>query len=171
MTTYGELSHTQAKALAAFVNALRPDWDKPGIEDALGRARRRADAPTLAIAAIRAATSAKNRTPAVIGMDGEHWRTPVPARVPHYAPKPSEECDRHPGQYADACSGCAADRLVGDELAARRRTTDRATAADRLTELRAVHSETKRGLCSHGVPFVNCKRDHDEQLHPEGAPT
>ena len=32
------------------------------------------------------------------------------------APKKSEECAEHPGQYASACAGCAADRLAEGEL-------------------------------------------------------
>lgn len=90
---FGQLTHDQAKAAAKCINALRPDWDVPGIIDALGRARGRGDAPTVVMAAIRAATAPSNRTPAVIWLDGAHWRAPEPARPERRpAPKPHELC-------------------------------------------------------------------------------
>jgi hypothetical protein len=67
------LGHDQAKALAAFINTLRPDWDKPGILHYVGAARFRGDTAGVSIAAIRAALDPNNRTPAVIAMDGRHW--------------------------------------------------------------------------------------------------
>lgn len=74
-----EMTHQEASDLATLVEKLRrrlpgDPWHKPGIEDALARARHRASAPDLACAAIRAAEIPTNRTPAVIGMDGPHWR-------------------------------------------------------------------------------------------------
>jgi hypothetical protein len=95
------LSHEQAKALAGFINTLRPDWDKPGIIHALGEARFRGDSAGVAIAAIRAATTAAVRTPAVIAMDGKHWdhedtHTPVSGkRVDHVC----ERCGKWPESH------------------------------------------------------------------------
>lgn len=70
----GELTHKQATTLAAFLHELRGDWDRPGIIAELGKARAMAPASDLAIAAVRAASDPNNRTPAVIGMEGAHWR-------------------------------------------------------------------------------------------------
>ena len=59
-------------ALAYIVNAIRPEWDRPGIERVLNRAA--TDFPALAHAAIvAAATRADQRTPSVITMTGPHW--------------------------------------------------------------------------------------------------
>jgi hypothetical protein len=74
MMSIQPMSHQQATTLAAFVHTLRPDWDVPGIVAALGQVRDRAVAGEVAVAAIRAATDHGNRTPAVIAMDGKHWR-------------------------------------------------------------------------------------------------
>lgn len=74
-----EMTKDEATELARFVAKIRErvpggTWHRAGIEDALGQARHRAPAPDLACAAIRAAVSPSNRTPAIIGMDGPHWR-------------------------------------------------------------------------------------------------
>lgn len=94
-----EMTKDEAAALAGFIELLRrrlpgDTWHKPGIEDALGRARKRADAPDLAHAAIAAACRPENRTPAIIGMDGPHWRESV-------KPPRSEQLDN-----AGRCSVC-----------------------------------------------------------------
>lgn len=102
MTSF-PISHDQAKHLAAFLNSIRGDWDKPGILDALAKARDRADVHDLAIAAIRASLNAKARTPAVIGMDGAHWREPEPQEQPTVSRlnpgTPQHDCHR------DGCRG------------------------------------------------------------------
>lgn len=91
-----EMNQHEAAALAGFLEKLRKrvpgdPWHKPGIENALGNARHRAQAPDLAMAAIAACIEPTNRTPAVIGMDGAHWREaskpPRPAKV-----EPNERC-------------------------------------------------------------------------------
>lgn len=97
------MTKDEAADLARFIERIRrrlpgDTWHKPGIEDALGRARDRAPAPDLAIAAIRAAENPLNRTPAIIGMDGPHWRE---ATTP---PRP-EQVDR-----GDRCSICSLHR-------------------------------------------------------------
>jgi hypothetical protein len=90
----------QADAIAVLVHQLRPDWDIRGVMAALADCQDR-DAATVAIAAVRAATTASNRTPAVIAMEGPHWgdgpaehtterRTSRPEQLPLNA-----LCDRH----------------------------------------------------------------------------
>ena len=68
------------------VNVPAQPWDRPGILAALDAALRRSGIglADLAAAAIRAAQSDRCQTPAVIPLDGEHWRgdsAPAP-RVP-----------------------------------------------------------------------------------------
>ncbi len=87
MTTNIAMTHTQATKVAAAVHALRPDWDIPGIVDALGRARDRGSGPEVAVAAIRAGADQRNRTPAVIALDGAHWR-PAATTVADSRPGP-----------------------------------------------------------------------------------
>lgn len=70
----GALSTKQQFLLSKFLNALNEEWDIAGIEYALGHAREMAPGPELACAAIRAAVTVGNRTPAVIGLPGPHWR-------------------------------------------------------------------------------------------------
>lgn len=70
------LTRNQAQILADFICTVRPDWDKAGVIVALGHARNlepRADAFSVALAAIRAARSNENRTPVMIGRRGPHW--------------------------------------------------------------------------------------------------
>ncbi len=112
--TVNQITHDQATKLAAFINALRPDWDKPGVIDALGRARGKGSATAVAIAAIKAASSPTNRTPAVLHLDGEHWRTRPETNHQNTAtpPKRSDWCPMHIGELAHNCRACAADRLA-----------------------------------------------------------
>lgn len=82
--THFEMTRDEAKHLGRYLAAIRERlgaahrWDLPGIDDALARARTKAPSPELAIAAIRAAQNPANRTPAVIGLDGAHWRASTP---------------------------------------------------------------------------------------------
>ena len=74
-----QLTPTHAKHLTELLNALRPDWDRPGIADAVWKARHRGTALDVCVGAIKA-TTPTNRTPAVIPMDGQHWRD-LPAKT------------------------------------------------------------------------------------------
>lgn len=109
-----KLEQRQAQALAAFINTLRPDWDATGVYAALGKARDLADAPSLAIAAIRAAATPTNRTPAVIAMQGDHWTTTTVTSTPTTGGAKQAKCDvyGHEGYPAVNCPGCRADALV-----------------------------------------------------------
>ncbi len=69
------LTPGQIRSLAALVSSLRDDWTRPGIEAALQKARDVAAAADVAVAAIRASQVPTNTTPAVIPLDGPHWRT------------------------------------------------------------------------------------------------
>jgi hypothetical protein len=101
--TFPAMTPRQGRALARFLHELRPDWDTDGIDAQLGYARGLGTAPELAIAAIRAACSAKNRTPAAIGhQGGEHWQ---PATTTAKRPRSGtrqEQCTEC-GQTEDRC--------------------------------------------------------------------
>lgn len=72
---WGQMTPRQGRAFARFLSELRPDWDLGGIDHQLGLARGLGTSPQLAIAAILAACTASNRTPAAIGhQGGRHWQ-------------------------------------------------------------------------------------------------
>jgi hypothetical protein len=99
------------RALAFVVNAVRPDWDRPGVLAKLNQATA-AGKPLgqLAVAAIRAALDESNRTPAVIPLDGAHWRdTPAPRLEVTPVPKPYRP---DPVVVGDAERGAAAARAL-----------------------------------------------------------
>lgn len=75
-----KISGRALNALAAVLHELRPDWHEPGILDALAKARdskQCRDGWHLALAAIRCAAEASNRTPRVITLEGKHWEERV----------------------------------------------------------------------------------------------
>ncbi len=67
-----------AKHLTPLIESLRPDWQRPGIADAIWKARGKGTALEVCIAAIKACVLS-NRTPAVIPLDGAHWNETVHA--------------------------------------------------------------------------------------------
>ena len=107
-----EINGDQARAIAALVAALRPEWDLPGIRAALWEAKERGSPWNVAHAALYAAQDPKNRTPAIIPMAGEHWtkgRELGAGDSLHTA-----RCDRpgHGSYFAHNCGACKADRLA-----------------------------------------------------------
>lgn len=112
----GTITDDQARALAQLVALMSGDkrWDIAGVRAAISKARHRAPAAELAIAAIRCATSTDARTPAVIAMDGPHWLAPdMTAPREHRRPK----CEVHgvETRITDGlCPMCHADQKGGD---------------------------------------------------------
>ena len=93
-----------ASRLANLVHAIRHDWDEAGIRSAILKV---ADRPLLevAVAALAATGRVDQRTPAVIALDGEHWRIlhPAPAPAPR-TPVLITYCEHNePGR---SCSEC-----------------------------------------------------------------
>lgn len=82
-----EMTETQAKNLTLLLASIRGDWHPQGIIKSLQVAKDKGTAAEVAIAAIRAATNPKNRTPAIIPMDGEHWRPPTPKEPDRLPPR------------------------------------------------------------------------------------
>jgi hypothetical protein len=110
MTT---ITGTQAQALAAFIHTIRDDWDTTGILAALRTAKDRATAPELAQAAIRAAATPSNRTPAVIALAGKHWiqSTQTATPIPGAGIAPRCEVYGHDTEAAWSCRACRAERV------------------------------------------------------------
>lgn len=153
-----QLTHDQATKLAAFVNTLRPDWDKPGIFDAIAKARTRGTACEVSVAAIRCATSAHARTPAVIAMDGAHWRDPEPDSRTMGGPRIGikRRCNECHHLHAPEAP-CLAPR-------------DPDAAPTRAAIVRAALHAGKAENCSHGVLPADCAdhRHHQAEEHADG---
>lgn len=162
------LSLAQAKEIARSVHAIRRDWDRPGIEDALGRARFLGDAATVAVAAHRAAAEASNRTPAVIALDGPHWRDAE--KAPHFAPPTAAERCSTCSEREDVCRARWADDhdFVSD---VRPPAPPAEAVIDQVAGLRAIRANTLDELCAHHVPPTNCLDcARQPTTDPEGAP-
>jgi hypothetical protein len=83
------LTRDAAGHLAEAIARLRPDWQAPGILAALEKAVQRPDRPDAwqtIIATARAAAEPTNRTPAVIALDGQHWRPAHPDEAAKVTP-------------------------------------------------------------------------------------
>lgn len=113
-----KMTETQARALAALVAALRPEWGQAGIMAALGEAGRTVtlDPWVLTTAAVAAARDTSNRTPAMIAQPGPWWPKDAPSTTrPAACPK-----DGHQGHPAHLCGYCRAEALAPDDAAAER---------------------------------------------------
>lgn len=104
-------SRTQAEhALAALINAIRPDWDTPGILARL-REHPRADLRHLTASALWATSKTHMLTPALIGSEesmGAAWDRLTGAST---APSVIPACPYHPDVTGRGdCPKCAADR-------------------------------------------------------------
>src|SRR5689334_17678272 len=107
----------QMRAIAYLAARVRPRgskaWDEPGIVANLRKVSHIQLAEVI-LATIRAAANDKADSPGVIpNLGGEHWREKVTVSTVKRPPKLSEECDYHPGQFAENCGGCHADELAG----------------------------------------------------------
>lgn len=154
----------QAKEIARSVHAIRRDWDRPGIEDALGRARFLADAAAVAVAAHRAAANPANRTPAIIALDGPHWRDAE--KPPHFAPPPAAERCSTCSEREDVCRT----RWSGDHVFAPDLRPRRGDAHGHVEGLRALRDNRLADLCAHHVPVTNCAECRQRTPEPSPAP-
>ena len=144
-----EITGRQADAIVELVAALRLDWDKRGIVAALQKARTISQDPTrLATAAIFAANNAANLTPAIIAMQGDHWK----ALDPTYEPQPVR---------ADRCGDCHGIHTPASPCEPQMAENWR----DRIGELRQLHAAAKGKLCRHGLRREQCHR-HDDEREP-----
>lgn len=75
-----QTSTEKLDALVALARSVRPEWDVPGVRNAIRQSLARAVQPTiaeLAYALIRCAENPTINTPAVVPMDGAHWKTGI----------------------------------------------------------------------------------------------
>lgn len=93
-----QTSRNDAQTITDWVHQIRPAWDKPGIASALFK-RRDAQPARLALAALAAAATPTNRSPAIIAMEGPHWRIGEGIE---------SESDRHPSNedVRTLCAEC-----------------------------------------------------------------
>lgn len=140
MMTTTPITRAQAEALTALVHALRPDWDGNGVMTALANARDRGTAWELAHAALHAAETPTNRTPAVIGMTGEHWTRGKPLGTAtttgrfQRCPEPG-----HSSYPAWNCGYCKAERLEATEQD--RTLARQGVPPKRIREIRATATQ------------------------------
>jgi hypothetical protein len=150
-----QMTPGEARALAKVVQLVRnrsggAEWHLAGIEDALMKCRNMAAFPDLATAAIAAAREPVNRTPAIIGHEGPHWRQvlvppswkpPDPWSLCHECSLTEQECARKqlgsPDKHRFVSRGAYGQTLTARE-AARQEAKEALAAA-------------KRALCPHGV--------------------
>lgn len=136
----------QADRLAELVAAERrrlelDPWGPAGVKAALRQVADR-DLIEVTAAFLRAARTASLRTPAVAAMDGPHWQQPKPEPATPRPPRRDEECDRHPGSWAERCHGCAADRHAGTASPQAGSKADR--WAERVADLRKAVRPTRQ---------------------------
>lgn len=100
-------SRTQAEqALAVLINAIRPDWNTPGILAAI-RSKPGAPLDQLSAAAIYATTRRDQHTPHLIAEDDGNALDLLTGRLDvKPTPQPTRGCPYHHGQPKD-CPECA----------------------------------------------------------------
>lgn len=146
------------------------EWHLSGIEDQLDKCRDMAPYPDLVHAATAAAREPLNRTPAIIGMDGPHWRR---AEVPP-SWKPAD-----PWTLCHECSLSEVDcakKQYGFPPADRHRFVSRGQVANEpvlkpkdaaRAEAKAALAAAKATVCAHGArPGVPCRLCDVEGARP-----
>jgi hypothetical protein len=133
--------HPTLAAIANLIHQLRPEWDTTGIMSALVTARLRVGVTPadLAIAAVKAASNPSNRTPAIIPLDGDHWRE---HNRPLTTPQPPGKCQVCHGYHTPD--------------APHNRPYTPSDWRGALANVRAAYTQATAGLCPHGVPWTNC---------------
>ena len=94
-------------ALAAVINAIRPDWGTPGILAAI-RSHPLAPLDQIAAAAVWATTRRDQHTPHLIAEDdGEAFDRLLGKLTGPPTPTPTRNCWTHPDHTRDNCPECA----------------------------------------------------------------
>jgi len=133
-----QLDQATARALAALVTLIRPDWDATGIMAALGKVRDRGSAVDVAIAALRVADDPKNRTPAVIVLAGDHWAAPTQMRAASTVPRAGAVRCPEPGhehEIAANCRSCRAEQIGVADGISMPTTREPVVSAERVREI------------------------------------
>lgn len=150
----GTITDDQARALAQLVALLSGDkrWDVAGVRSALSKARHKAPAAALAIAAIRCATNPDAKTPAVIGMDGPHWSTGGTVTTTDHRYARCQE-PGHQSYPAWNCAACRSEKLAADDQ--QTETPTLAISRDQAAINERGATNAKRALAIH-----TARRDH-----------
>jgi hypothetical protein len=121
------------RALTHLIARLRPDWDRAGIAAALAKHPDQA-LDVLAVQALIAATTrADQRTPAVLGLDGDHaTRARVALSLPQVTPLPP------PADPVPRCDVCGLLRPYHDADHPFMSPTFTAAAPDTIARARAA---------------------------------
>lgn len=143
----------QGQAIAALMHTLRPDWDVTGCLSVLADLKHR-DAHDVGMAAIRLCATPEAKSPGALrNQQGPQWTERVSAPEPMRPPRKTEDCPKHPGNWAGTCPGCAADSHVGDDSTYNPR---REGAGPRAAHVRAALLEAKARTCACGVDRLAC---------------
>ena len=144
----GTITDDQARALAQLVALLSGDkrWDVAGVRSALSKARHKAPAQDLAIAAIRCATNPDAKTPAVICMDGPHWSTGSSATTTDHRYARCQE-PGHTSFPSWNCAACRSEKLAADDL--QTQTPTLAISPDQAAINERGAANAKRALAAH----------------------
>jgi len=148
-----EITRPQAQALAELIHALRPEWDARGVLAHIREARDRGPADVVCIAAIRAAATPTNRTPAVIPLSGDHWIDPaVTPSSTGAVPRPTDRRCTEPGHehYSLPCKGCRAEQLA---------RTDDTPPVSPITHLTPEQADVNRRGARAVIAALNVNRE------------
>jgi hypothetical protein len=149
-------------AIVDLARSIRPRWDVPGLRKAIRDALARDDQPTLAelaYAVLRVAENFSVESPAVIAMDGPHWRKAVPVNEPARA-ELCLRCRDYHMRHVD----CVKEGWKPKPDRRSERTT-------RFTDqLRAELATVRADQCPHGPRCADCKkaRDHADEETTHG---
>lgn len=118
------MNQTETQRLAHAINELRPTWPISSLASFISRnlaSRNYRDAAVALVFVALDADAAGNyvsQTPKRVLERGPWWKAAEVSGTAHLGirkpPKRSEECETHPGQYADNCAPCQTDKLAYD---------------------------------------------------------
>lgn len=113
------MTRATTEALATLTAHLRPDWDRPGILAAIGKAQALGTPVQVSRALVNLAENRDLRTPAILPTPGNHWRAPD-GQHPELRGSHDVKCPEHP-LSVHPCPQCAAKRCdpTPDYLAAK----------------------------------------------------
>lgn len=134
------LTDQDAQALTYLATRLRAEtpgagkWDDAGTYSVIAGLIGQSLAVTIE-RVVRHAADKDAKTPGAIKRP---FVPDAPEAGSRYPAKAADSCAAHPGEWADNCRACAADRLAGDAPAPRRREVDRESYQAGVARLRAT---------------------------------
>lgn len=117
------MNDNETRRLAHAINELRPDWPISSLTTFIGRSLSNRTYRDASVALAWIATDMRvdgtpaSDTPKRVLEAGPWWQAAAVGganSVVQRPPKPSEECPKHVGKWADNCGGCRADALAGE---------------------------------------------------------